>query len=87
MVYSHKQTTLFDLLPPEDYTPKPAAIRARLLALLGAARAATRMPWPAQEAEVNATIFPQMAQWLPEPERAELRAAFAAEMARLRAAG
>lgn len=87
MVYSPNQTTLFDLLPPEDYAPKPEAMRARLLALLGTARGATRMPWPAQEAEVNAVIFPQMAQWLPEPEREDLRAAFAAEMARLRAAG
>ena len=86
MVYSPTQTTLFDLLPPEDYTPKPEVIGARLLAMLASARNAARMPWPAQEAEVNATIFPQMAQWLPEPEREELRAAFAAEMARLRAA-
>ena len=40
-------------------------------------------PWPPQRAEVNAILFHQMAGWLPEDEREELRAAFRAELARL----
>ena len=87
MVHSPRQTNLLDLLPPESYEPKPKDIRGRLHKLLATARAAARMPWPEQEAEVNAIIFRQMANWLPEVERDELRAAFAAEMERLRAAG
>lgn len=87
MAYSPQQTNLFDLLPPDSYEPKPEEIRARLHKLLATARAAARMPWPQQQAEVNAIIFRQMANWLPEPEREELRAAFTAEMDRLRAAG
>ena len=87
MVYSPNQTNLFDLLPPENPAPKPEAIRARLHALLATARAADRMPWPQQKAEVNEILFRQMANWLPEPERDELRAAFVVELERLRAAG
>lgn len=75
MVYAPTRTSPFDLLPPEDGPPKPEVIRARLLAMLASARDAARVPWPAQEAEANATIVPKMAQWPPEPEREDLRAA------------
>jgi hypothetical protein len=68
-----------------DHTPAPETIRARLHALLTTARKAQVMPWSAQEARVNRIIFPQMANWLPEPERDVLRAAFAREMDRLEA--
>ncbi|MEO8715054.1 MAG: hypothetical protein ABI369_08580 [Acetobacteraceae bacterium] len=82
------QTNLFDLLPaPGPVMPSAERIRKRLHALLATARAAELMPWSAQEAEVNATIFPQMATWLPEAERDTLRAEFAAELERLRADG
>lgn len=76
---------VFDLTRPQS-TPSPERIRKELHALLATARAAERMPWGAQEARTNATIFPQMANWLPEAERDDLRAAFAAELDRLRAA-
>ena len=81
------QGNLLDLLPPPSHAPKPEKIRKRLLKLLATARGADRMPWPTQEAEVNAILFRQMANWLPEAERDALRADFAAEMERLRAAG
>lgn len=51
--------------------------------MLEAVRGATTIPWEAHEARVNATIFPQMANWLPQAEADALRAAFAAELARL----
>ncbi len=64
-------------------TPDPAEIRARLHALLALARDATHIPWDARETRLNAILFRQMANWLPEPERDQLRAAFAAEMRHL----
>lgn len=76
---------VFDLERPQS-DPSPEKVRARLHAMLETVRAAERMPWTPQQALVKATIFPNMANWLPEAEAAELRAAFAAEMDRLRAA-
>lgn len=83
------QADLFDgyspAEPPEGRLA--AAARQRLTALLAEVRAAARMPWDAQKAEVNALIFHNMANWLPPSERDALRDAFRAELARLRAAG
>jgi hypothetical protein len=80
------QGTLFDAVP--DYAPekREQRVRARLLDLLETARAAERMPWERQRAEVNEILFKQSSNWLPETERESLRAAFEAEMKRLRAA-
>lgn len=64
----------------------PAEVRRELLAMLEQARAAAVMPWPEERARINEVIFPQMANWLPETEAAELRAAFAAEIERLKRA-
>jgi hypothetical protein len=82
-----RQPDLFDALPPAPTVPKLPYIRERLHALLTTARAASMMPWDAQGARVNAMLFHNMANWLPEAERDELRAAFANGLARLRAAG
>ena len=86
-LFANPQGDLFDALPPPAYTPERMApiVRPRLAALLAEARAAARMPWDAQRAEVNAVIFHQMANWLPPEERDELRAAFQSELGRLRA--
>jgi uncharacterized protein (DUF2267 family) len=64
----------------------PGIVRPRLAALLAEVRAAARMPWNSQEERVNATLFHNMANWLPPEERNTLRAEFLMELARLRAA-
>ncbi len=80
------QPDLFDALPPASTAPAPETIRARLHALLETARTAAKMPWEPQRERVNALLFHNMANWLPEAERDALRAAFTAELDRLRAA-
>ena len=79
------QSTLFDTVP--DYSPekREERVRTRLLGWLATARAAERMPWNRQRAEVTEILFMQSSNWLPETERESLRAAFAIEMTRLRA--
>ena len=86
-LFGNPQADLFDGLAAPGHTPERMApiVRPRLAALLAAARAADRMPWDAQSAEVNAIIFHQMANWLPPEERDEVRAAFRTEFDRLRA--
>jgi hypothetical protein len=81
------QPGLFDHVPPPSATPDPAKVRARLLDWLATARAAQRMPWDAQQERKYATLFHQMANWLPEEERDRLRAEFASHLDRLRVAG
>jgi hypothetical protein len=88
--HSHARLTvqpgLFDTEPPPSYAPDPEDIRKRLHDLLTTARNARQMPWDPQRERVNATLFHQMANWLPEQERDSLREAFAQELARLRTA-
>lgn len=45
------------------------------------------MPWREREARMWRTVFPNMANWLPDEEACRLRAAFAREMERLTTAG
>ena len=77
-----------DLFPAEPilYRPDPAVVRGRLLAVLEQARAAERMPWDGKRTQFWQTVFPQMANWLPEEEAAQLRFEFARELERLKAA-
>lgn len=81
------QTDLFGDHDPAPQNPErmQSLVRPRLAALLAEARAAQRIPWDAQATLVNRTLFHQMANWLPEPERDRLRADFLAELARLSA--
>ena len=72
--------------PQPSYLPDPEDIRRRLHAVLETARAATSMPWPEKKARTWQTIFPQMANWLPEDEADQLRFEFAQEMERLKEA-
>jgi len=65
----------------------PSRAREKLIALLALARRSQTLPWPERDALMWETVFPQMANWLPDGEANELRAAFAQEIARLRAAG
>ena len=66
--------------------PDPQQVRLRLNALLAKARASQTMPWPEREARMWQTVFPNMANWLPEDEAKQLRFDFAAEIERLRSA-
>lgn len=69
---------------PQRYTPDIDSIRAELGAVIACLRAATDAPpWDARTTRLQKTIFPQMSNWLPEAERDSMRAAFAAEMARI----
>jgi len=69
--------------PPQRYLPDPEKVRRRLLALLDTARSADRMPWPERDARMWQIVFPNMANWLPDEEAAQLRLEFAREMERL----
>jgi hypothetical protein len=44
------------------------------------------MPWEPRRVSLYQTIFPQMSNWLPKEEAAQLCSEFEAELARLRAA-
>jgi hypothetical protein len=68
------------------YLPKPDVVRARLHAMLAEMRAADALPWDRKRTLLNAKIFPQMTNWLPEEEAAQLCLEFEAELARLEAA-
>lgn len=72
--------------PQRSYAPDPAEVRRRLHGLLAQAREADAMPWPDRDARMWQTVFPQMANWLPDDEADQLRFAFAQEIERLKAA-
>jgi hypothetical protein len=72
--------------PPPSHLPDPDDIRRRLHALLAKAREAERMPWDERKARMWQIVFPQMANWLPDDERDQLRFEFAQEMERLKLA-
>ena len=66
-----------------DPVKMQARVRPKLAALLAEARAASTIPWTEERTRVHGIMFHNMANWLPEPERSELRTAFVAELARL----
>jgi hypothetical protein len=72
--------------PTPVYRADPDAVRQELYKLLAEARAAQSMPWDAKRATLYRTIFPQMTNWLPAEEGAQLRFEFETELARLEAA-
>lgn len=69
--------------------PKPvdheARARVKLNRVLAKAKAASTMPWDERNARMWQTVFPQMANWLPEGEANQLRLEFRREMERLKA--
>lgn len=71
---------------PKRYRPDPDDVRARMQALLGEVRAADTLPWSDSDVRYYATVFPQMANWLPDDEAAQLCFAFEIELERLKAA-
>ena len=70
----------------QSYLPDPAEVRVKLHLVLSHARAAPDVPWRAKDREFYRTVFPQMTNWLPNEEAAQLRFEFEAELARLEAA-
>jgi hypothetical protein len=82
---SEEQPDMFGPAPVQTYRPDPDKVRRRLHKMLAEARAAQAMPWRPAIARLYQTIFPQMSEWLPEAEAAQLRLEFESEMARLAA--
>src|ERR1700726_3613288 len=66
------------------YLPDPEKVRRRLKTVLEKARSAEKMPWSERDARMWQTVFPNMANWLPDDEAAGLRFEFGQEMERLR---
>lgn len=75
-----------DESPTPEYRADPDTVRAELHKILAEARAAQKLPWDPSKASLYRTIFPQMTNWLPEDEGAQLRFEFETEIARLEAA-
>jgi hypothetical protein len=69
-----------------EYHADPEKVREELHRILSEARAARKMPWDPDRLSLYRTIFPQMTNWLPEEEAAQLRFDFENELARLKAA-
>ena len=63
----------------------PDIIRARMLAVLAEARAATALPWDARELRANTAMFPYWAEWLDKSEGEQLMLDFKTELDRLAA--
>lgn len=80
------QTDLFGADPVPAYRPDPDKVRSRLHKILAEVRAANKLPWEPTTVSLYRTIFPQMTNWLPEDEGAQLRFQFEEELARLEAA-
>ena len=68
------------------YRADPDKAPAELLRVLAQARAAQSLPWDARRTLYWRTVFPQMTNWLPDDEAAQLRFDFETEMRRLDAA-
>ena len=65
------------------YRADPDEVRAELLRVLAQARAAQSFPWDARRTLYWRTVFPQMTNWLPDDEGAQLRFEFETEIRRL----
>jgi hypothetical protein len=92
-VFGQRQFSLFGTsenrmlhAEPPNLLPDPNNVRIKLHKLLETAKNAKTMPWDTKKAGVWQIVFPQMANWLPEEERDQLRLEFAQEMERLKQA-
>lgn len=80
------QDDLFEDRPTPVYRADPDEVREELHRILAPVRAARTMPWDSARVALYRTIFPQMTNWLPDEEGAQLRFDFETELARLEAA-
>jgi hypothetical protein len=69
-----------------EYRADPDSVRVELHKILAEARAAQKLPWEPKTVLLYRTIFPQMTNWLPDDEGAQLRFEFETEIRRLEAA-
>ena len=84
---SDEQIDLFgEETPTPEYRPDPDTVRAELYKILAEVRAAQKLPWEPKTVLLYRTIFPQMTNWLPDDEGAQLRFEFENEIKRLEAA-
>lgn len=82
-----EQSDLFgEDTPTPEYRPDPDPVRVELHQILAEARAAQKLPWDPRTVLLYRTIFPQMTNWLPDEEAAQLRFEFETEIRRLEAA-
>jgi hypothetical protein len=72
--------------PTPEYRADPDTVRVELYKILAEARAAQKLPWEPKTVLLYRTIFPQMTNWLPDEEGAQLRFEFETEIKRLEAA-
>jgi hypothetical protein len=72
--------------PTPEYRADPETVRAELYKILAEARAAQKLPWEPKTVLLYRTIFPQMTNWLPDEEGAQLHFEFETEIKRLEAA-
>ncbi len=87
LFHSDEQSNLFgEDSPTPEYRPDPDSVRADLHKILAEARAAQKLPWEPRTVLLYRTIFPQMTNWLPDEEGAQLRFEFETEIKRLEAA-
>ena len=84
-LFTNLQADLLEHATPA-YRADPDEVRADLHRILAEARAAKVVPWTPSTLSLYRTIFPQMTNWLPEEEGAQLRFQFEEELARLEAA-
>ena len=83
----NEQSDLFgEDTPTPEYRADPDLVRAELNKILAEARAAQKLPWEPKTVLLYRTIFPQMTNWLPDDEGAQLRFEFESEIKRLEAA-
>ena len=75
---------LGDAAPAPPYEPDRDEVRRELHEILAEARSAQdACPWDSQTFKYHKVVFPQMANWLPEDERDQLRFEFAREVERI----
>jgi hypothetical protein len=79
------QPDLFGPPPKQSYAPTLEKVRFEVGKVLDKARVAKDMPWTAKEVAFWKTVFPQMCNWLPPEEAAQMRQAFNEEISRLEA--
>jgi len=75
-----------DFFPPEPHVEEvdPEEVRAELIDLLAIARAARdAAPWDRRTHGYHRQVFPQMTNWLPEDEAAQLTMEFLFELDRI----
>jgi hypothetical protein len=72
--------------PAQPVIDHPARARAKLTSILELARAASSMPWSERDTRMWQTVFPQMANWLPDEEAEQLVFEFQQQIERLKAA-